>query len=225
MPEPLTPYDAGYRLEPKPWVKEGTASPGGLPRQAVADDYGRVDFEDDEGATVFTAWFQKTESGGYILRVDEHQDVELTIETSSQRQPREGAMMRLDNEIRVLAAQYASVVTLSEEDPDAFGAGHYVIENRAGTWRFTITERFTGTDSSDPERIPTGWTYESESAVASTVPSGWDPVAHGEYGSEDVGRLIGLTQDWMHERLRDTFTELPQSLSQAPLPRQPGMTY
>lgn len=38
----LTPYDTGDRMEPKPWPLRGD------------DDYGRVDFENDEGGTTLT---------------------------------------------------------------------------------------------------------------------------------------------------------------------------
>ena len=41
MPQKLNPYDTGWRLEPRPWVKDGTTHPNGVARQATPDDYGR----------------------------------------------------------------------------------------------------------------------------------------------------------------------------------------
>ncbi|GAA1621868.1 hypothetical protein GCM10009805_14730 [Leucobacter chromiireducens subsp. solipictus] len=164
MPETRNPYDTGDRLDPHPWVKGDVASPHGLPRQATGDDYGRVDFDNDEGATVLTAWVQKT-AAGYILRVDEHQDVELTIETSSDRQIREAAMQRLDAGLRVIAAEHAGAVFFTADgEPESFGAGNYVFTPLAdgNGKRFVIDEQFVGTDSSDDDRVPNSWTWEAE---------------------------------------------------------------
>ncbi|WP_234037044.1 hypothetical protein [Leucobacter sp. L43] len=100
MPENVNAYDSGYRLEPKPWsTGDGAAS----------DDYGKVDFTNESGETVFTGWMQKTEAG-YILRVDEHQDVKLGFETSSQRHAREAAMMLLTEELQVITARHEKAV-------------------------------------------------------------------------------------------------------------------
>jgi hypothetical protein len=65
----LTPYDTGERLEPHLWVRGEVASPGGLPRRACVDDYGRVDFENEEGGTVLTVHVSRT-AGGYTLHVE-----------------------------------------------------------------------------------------------------------------------------------------------------------
>lgn len=69
MSERLTPYDTGERLETHVWVKGEMATPGGLPRRVIRDDYGRVDFENEEGVTVLTALVERT-ADGYALRVD-----------------------------------------------------------------------------------------------------------------------------------------------------------
>lgn len=71
MSERLTPYDTGERLEPHVWVKGEVATPGGLPRRVIRDDYGRVDFDNEEGSTILTALVERTADGsGYVLRVD-----------------------------------------------------------------------------------------------------------------------------------------------------------
>jgi len=85
---PLTPYDTGDRLEPHQWVKGQVATPSGLPRQAEADDFGRVDFEDDEGSTLLVVFAEPDGAGGVrlvvegrvpvtVVRVDGSEDLRL----------------------------------------------------------------------------------------------------------------------------------------------------
>lgn len=50
----LTPYDQGTRLEPKPWQVQNL----NLPDEEEADRYGRVDFDNDEGATGLTVYVE-----------------------------------------------------------------------------------------------------------------------------------------------------------------------
>jgi hypothetical protein len=58
----LTPYDRGERLEPKPWVRP-------VPLMRWEDEeYGKVDFDNDESATIFIVHFEK-EGEGYVLHV------------------------------------------------------------------------------------------------------------------------------------------------------------
>lgn len=63
-----TPYDRGTRLEPHPWVANGITG-SELPRPAEDDDYGRVDFDTDEGATIATLHIERTEQGRYVLHI------------------------------------------------------------------------------------------------------------------------------------------------------------
>lgn len=75
----LTPYDTGDRLEPHPWVQSRTvAMPGGLPRQTATDDYGRVDFDDDEGRTVLSVYVERA-GNGYVLHISNLVDEALTV--------------------------------------------------------------------------------------------------------------------------------------------------
>lgn len=60
-----TPYDTGERLEPKSWLPYGTEVTGITP----AENFGKVDFDDDEGATVAVAYMARDEDGGYTLHV------------------------------------------------------------------------------------------------------------------------------------------------------------
>lgn len=55
---PLTPYDTGARLEPRPWLP------------ISSDHYGLVDFDDDEKTTQFTLVGKAYDnSPGYLLSV------------------------------------------------------------------------------------------------------------------------------------------------------------
>ncbi|MGW9114500.1 hypothetical protein [Microbacterium sp. NPDC055683] len=74
----LTPYDTGDRLEPKVWVHEGITSPDGLARPAEDDDYGRVDFDDDEGGTVLTVYVERS-ARGYVLRVEGRTETSVEV--------------------------------------------------------------------------------------------------------------------------------------------------
>lgn len=64
----LTPYDTGARLEPQPWPPDGDS-----------DRYGRVDFDDDESATVLSVHAERLPSGAYALYVARVSDVDLVV--------------------------------------------------------------------------------------------------------------------------------------------------
>lgn len=69
-----TPYDTGVRAQPHPWVKylskigEWVAGSENL-RPAQDDDFGRVDFDDDSGATLATVYVDRDETGTYTAHV------------------------------------------------------------------------------------------------------------------------------------------------------------
>lgn len=67
----LTPFDTGARLEPKPW---GRAHFNG------DDDYGKVDFENDESVTDVTIHVEREEGGALVVHVYQHTDNELRVE-------------------------------------------------------------------------------------------------------------------------------------------------
>ena len=54
----LTPFNTGDRLEPRAW-----------PINDDRDRFGRVDFDDDEAATVFTAYAERLADGSNALHV------------------------------------------------------------------------------------------------------------------------------------------------------------
>lgn len=209
MPEQVSPYDSGYRLEPRPRVIDGIVGEEN-PRPAEADDYGRVDFDNEFGETVLTVRVQRTEQG-YIVRVDEQSDVQLTIETSTQRQIRETAMQELDQALRPLAA--TEEVELWDADPESFGEGHFVLYSRRETFprdlqpgeirahSFAITELYDGTDESDPDRVPNRWEWEKKTLVADDAGDTQIVVeAEGVIEPAEVGVLIGYATVWAKQR-------------------------
>lgn len=63
----LTSYDTGARLEPHAWAP------------SVPDEYGRVDFDNDDSATVVTVWIDRDDAGGYRLHLQADPDLPLQI--------------------------------------------------------------------------------------------------------------------------------------------------
>lgn len=65
-----SPYDLGTRLEPKPWVNASTGIAGSeYQRPAEPDDWGRVDFDNDEGASELNIYAEPDGQGGVIIHV------------------------------------------------------------------------------------------------------------------------------------------------------------
>ncbi|MGQ7789003.1 hypothetical protein SD455_16670, partial [Nesterenkonia sp. K-15-9-6] len=69
----------------------------------------------------------------------------------------------LTHGLEQIAHNYARHITLTEEDPETFGAGHYVLYPHGRTdRRFTVEERYIDTDWSDPDRLPASWTWKAQ---------------------------------------------------------------
>ncbi len=67
-----TPYDTGDRMEPRPWISDRTADAIRRGRaQLDADRFGRVDFDNDAGATIATVYIERT-ADGHTLHVEYH---------------------------------------------------------------------------------------------------------------------------------------------------------
>lgn len=68
----LTPYDKGERMVPIPWV----GAPGDFTTDMDRDpdDFGRVDFNDDEGSTIATVYMTRLDDGTHVLHIDTHCD-------------------------------------------------------------------------------------------------------------------------------------------------------
>jgi hypothetical protein len=78
----LTPYDTGARLEPVPWVNPKARTAGKEEvRPAEEDDWGKVDFENDESATEVIIWVAPMHQGddGQIINVERMGEQPLII--------------------------------------------------------------------------------------------------------------------------------------------------
>lgn len=62
----LTPYDTGQRCEARPWLPYGTEVSEATP----AENFGKVDFDDDEGETVCVAYVERNPDGSHTLWVE-----------------------------------------------------------------------------------------------------------------------------------------------------------
>lgn len=89
IPDALTPYDTGERLEPQLW-----------PVNDDPDRYGRVDFDDDEGATIVSAQVERLPSGDYRLVVTRVSDVRLVVDIDGTLIPLVGPAVRNQEENR-----------------------------------------------------------------------------------------------------------------------------
>lgn len=82
MATALTPFDTGERCEAKPWIPYGTAVSEAHP----AEDFGKVDFDDDEDRTVAVAWVERRPDGTHRLHVEPLvDDEELSVEVRFDR--------------------------------------------------------------------------------------------------------------------------------------------
>lgn len=106
-------------------------------------------------------------------------------------------MTALDDALRRIEKKYNQVF-LSEEDPETFGAGHYVFYPLGHTRsRLAIEERYTGTDWSDPDRVPTSWTWRAERSVRrADGRSRWVTDHEGETPSDRYAELIDRAEAW-----------------------------
>lgn len=69
MPE-LNPYDTGERCEAKPWIPHGTDVSEATP----AENFGKVDFNNDQDDTECTIHVERTEDGRHVVVIDNHGD-------------------------------------------------------------------------------------------------------------------------------------------------------
>lgn len=156
------PYDNGTRLEPKPWVQDGTAGSDD-PRPATLDDYGRVDFDNDEGATELTVWATPTEDG-IVLRVDSMSDTPITIETEADRLAREVQVTELYDQLEAVSMEAPDSITWNGEgDTATFAPGHFILSSFDPEGdEFCVNLTYTGTNPYDDENaVPTGLTWHT----------------------------------------------------------------
>ncbi|UVG35430.1 hypothetical protein SEA_ZAGIE_77 [Microbacterium phage Zagie] len=73
MSTALTPYDRGVRGEPKVWphvTRSELAILAPIALELEEDRFGRVDFDDDEGATMLNVRVEREADGRVFLHVD-----------------------------------------------------------------------------------------------------------------------------------------------------------
>lgn len=205
-------YDTGARLQPQVWVHGNVTSPHGRARAAVEADYGRVDFDTDEGTSIATIYIEPSQHG-FQMRIEQHTEDYLKITGASEppnlepeayevdREYRAQQMMILDAGLHEVAAEHAEHVFFYDDgDPFAFHPGNFVFLPAAGRNGscFAIEERFaTGTDWADDERIPIGWDWVEYGPAQ--MPDGTTQMrlqAEGTTVTSDTERLIDRARSW-----------------------------
>lgn len=85
----ITPYDTGVRLEPKAWVRRALGrhytGKGPATRDSIEDDFGKVDFDNDESATQITVWAEvDPDTGKLTVHIDkmdpDDQPIEIVVD-------------------------------------------------------------------------------------------------------------------------------------------------
>ena len=108
-------------------------------------------------------------------------------------------MMALDDGLHRIEGQSQDQLILLYEDPETFGAGHFVLYPLHGSSpRFAIEEQYPpGVDWSDEDRVPVSWTWASEAQLPQ--PDGsrpWVTLSEGEVASADYETLLHITSGW-----------------------------
>ncbi|MGO1276985.1 MAG: hypothetical protein ACTMIG_13695 [Corynebacterium variabile] len=223
----LTPYDTGERLEPVAWVRGGTTSPDGLARPAEDDDFGRVDFDLDDGTTLATVYLMPVDTG-YEMHIQQHGEDYLAVLGANEPPPRRitdcarlepeyrsRQMMMLSEGLAAVGKEFRDHVWYHDEGEPlfSFDPGHFVFlpYDRDGS-HFAIEERFErGTDWEDEDRVPLGWTWVDYQMVPE--PDGTTTaqlVAEGATTPADIDRLIDRARTWAQQctdRVRQAETE------------------
>jgi uncharacterized protein YukE len=133
-------------------------------------------------------------------------------------------MKALNDGLERIARVYGQHVHLEYEDPEAFGGGHYVlypIENSEA--RFAIEERYTGSDWSDPDRLPTSWAWRAERTARLTDGTyGWRISARDAVDSDDATMLLRQAEIWA-KRTRNSALHVESLRRDAPGRRSPDV--
>lgn len=136
-------------------------------------------------------------------------------------------MTALDDGLNRIARKYDGSVQFFYEDPETFGAGHFVFypENDSRS-RFAIEEQYTGTDWSDDERLPTSWTWTAERRVRH--PDGtteWGIERGGEARAKDFRQVLVEAEKWARRTQNRTASSNPFGIghgqrNEPPTPRR-----
>lgn len=223
--QPLTPYDLGATLEPKPWA---------TPSLEHRDDFGKVDFDNEAGETVLTTQIIKRGSH-YILIVDNHQDVTLTLDTVADRASRNTAQRLLDTKLEELArAAGEDVEYCNEGDPDAFALGHLSLSlPDTPTQRhreFAVTLNYPGAEPQDdfnPDLFaPTSWSCTARCYDTSQGKAEWVFLHESEGTMDEIDNAVTAAQQWLNQtELAPSAVYTPLAPSHAQVPPAPGITY
>lgn len=222
----LNPYDTGQRLEPHVWVHDGRAAPNGDERPADAGDFGRVDFDGDDGTTVLTLFVERIRYG-YRLRVEQHSDHNLDAVGVPQAPILRGPSAELDVEYRArqsmllqaamvqIATELDDTITIGNLDPLTVSHGHCVLSTQhlVGTW-FGITA-IPDRDISreDPDLVPIGWKWQEIGRIQ--LPDGrrsTEVMAEGTTSPSDIDHLITRARAWAHAVVQKE----PEATTRAP---------
>lgn len=80
MTDYLSPYDTGQRAEPRVWpllyVDQDVAP---IEREMTEDRYGRVDFDDENGDSLFTVWVDRNEQGARVVHIQQLSQTPVAI--------------------------------------------------------------------------------------------------------------------------------------------------
>ena len=81
MADYLTPYDTGQRAEPRVWTNAGDSLDqfGPIARGMEEDRYGRVDFDDENGDSLFTVWVDRNEQGARVVHIQQLSQTPVAI--------------------------------------------------------------------------------------------------------------------------------------------------
>lgn len=220
----LTPYDTGDRLEPHIWVRgRSVISPTGEPRPAEPDDFGRVDFDDCDGATALSILVHPSDRG-IEVQIEQFTPEHVRI-TGVDLMPslfhpgedpgieyRTEQMMRLSAGLHKVAARYDEHIVFTEEgDPFAFDRGNMVfLPYHRDTTCFAITEIYQrAMDWNDPVNyVPIGWQWDEYGLI--TQPDGQlsdGLVASGFTITSDIDALIARAETWADTKTRSIQAE------------------
>lgn len=124
-----------------------------------------------------------------------------------------------------IAERYSEGISFGWEEPEAFGAGHFVFAPlESHLYRFTIEEQFADIDWMDTVPIPRSWTWTSELGSPHGVgESQWMAISGGEVASADHEELLQEADAWA-ERITillaraEAVTPDPTAIEQQPAP-------
>lgn len=117
---------------------------------------------------------------------------------------RERLVLRMDvltDGLARIARTYEQHVYLDDEgDPERFSPGHFVLYSEGQDQAlFAIEEQHTGTDWSNPDRLPTSWSWHAWRVVHSDGAYQWVLEGEGEVASADVVELLVRAQTWARQ--------------------------